>query len=77
MSDHHDLVSLTSEQAAEYLGVSKAALQLWRSQDVGPRYFKAGEKLVRYRACDLEMWIEARLSPGVSAEQVKTQLTAV
>jgi len=28
----------------------------------GPRHFKAGEKLVRYRRADLDAWIEARLS---------------
>jgi excisionase family DNA binding protein len=57
--------SLTSQQAARYLGISEAALRLWRSEDKGPRYFKAGEKLVRYRRADLDAWIEARLcAPG-------------
>jgi predicted DNA-binding transcriptional regulator AlpA len=59
--------TLTSRQAAHYLGVSDAALRLWRSEGKGPRFFRAGEKLVRYLRRDLDGWIEARLSrPGTS-----------
>ena len=54
--------ALTPQQAARYLGVSDATLRLWRSRCKGPRYFKAGEKLVRYRRADLDAWIETRLS---------------
>jgi predicted DNA-binding transcriptional regulator AlpA len=53
---------LTEVKAARYLGISAAVLRLWRSQEKGPRYFRAGEKLVRYRRADLDLWIEARLS---------------
>lgn len=59
MTDHQD--TLTPKQAAKYVGISEAAMRLWRSQSKGPRYFKAGEKLVRYRRTDLDAWIEARL----------------
>ena len=58
----HEQTALTPVQAAQYLGVSKDVLRLWRSQGKGPRHFKAGEKLVRYRRIDLDSWIEARLS---------------
>lgn len=58
--------TLTPIKAARYLGISEASLRLWRSEGKGPRYFRAGEKLVRYRRADLDSWIEARL---VSAEQ--------
>ena len=51
--------ALTPRQAGKYLGVSEAVLRLWRAQDKGPRYFRAGEKLVRYRRTDLDQWIEA------------------
>lgn len=53
---------LTEVKAARYLGISGAALRLWRSEGRGPRHFKAGEKLVRYRRIDLDAWIEERLS---------------
>jgi excisionase family DNA binding protein len=54
--------TLTPVQAAKYMGISEAVLRLWRSQGKGPRHFKAGEKLIRYRRADLDAWIEARLS---------------
>ena len=55
-------VTFKPKQAAKYLGVSEPALRLWRSLGKGPRYFRAGEKLVRYRRADLDVWIEERLS---------------
>lgn len=54
--------TLTPQQAAKYMGISDAVLRLWRSAGKGPRYFRAGEKLVRYRRADLDSWIEGRLS---------------
>jgi predicted DNA-binding transcriptional regulator AlpA len=72
--------TFTPKKAASYLGISEAALRLWRSRREGPRHFKAGEKLIRYRRADLDLWIESRLSePGTSvvkAEQASTQMTA-
>ena len=55
-------------EAARYLGISEAALRLWRSEGTGPRFFRAGEKLIRYRRVDLDSWIETRLS---AAQEVK------
>jgi excisionase family DNA binding protein len=60
--------TLTPIQAARYLGVSEGALRLWRGEGKGPRHFKAGEKLVRYRRADLDSWIESRLSAPVALE---------
>lgn len=60
--------TLSPKQAAKYVGISEAALRLWRAEGKGPRFFRAGEKLVRYRRTDLDSWIEARLSaPAASA----------
>ena len=76
MQEHDNHSSLTPRQAAGYLGVSEAALRLWRSRSEGPRHFRAGEKLIRYRRTDLDCWIESRLSepsepgtPTARAEQ--------
>lgn len=66
MTDRQD--TLTPKQAAKYVGISEAALRLWRAERKGPRYFRAGEKLVRYRRADLDQWIEARLSAPVALE---------
>lgn len=54
--------TLTPLKAAKYLGISEASLRLWRSEGRGPRHFRAGERLVRYRRVDLDAWIEERLS---------------
>ncbi len=58
--------TLTPTQAAKYVGISEAALRLWRAEGKGPRFFRAGQKLIRYRRIDIDQWIEARL---VCAEQ--------
>lgn len=62
--------TLNEREAGKYLGISAAVLRLWRTENKGPRHFKAGEKLVRYRRTDLDAWIEARLSaPSTDSEQ--------
>jgi excisionase family DNA binding protein len=63
--------ALTPVQAAKYLGVSKDVLRLWRAQDKGPRYFRPGEKLIRYRRVDLDAWIEARMSAPAEAPEAR------
>jgi len=48
--------------ASKYVGVSAATLRFWRANGEGPKYFHAGDRLVRYRRIDLDQWIESRLS---------------
>lgn len=67
MIEHEN--TFTPKQAAKYMGISEGALRLWRSEGRGPRHFRAGEKLVRYRRADLDSWIEARLSSPVELER--------
>jgi excisionase family DNA binding protein len=52
--------ALSLQQASEYLGVSQAALRAWKRDGKGPTFFRAG-KLLRFRKCDLDAWIETRL----------------
>ena len=66
---------LTPGQTGKYVGVGKDTLRLWRSRGEGPRYFRAGKKLIRYRRADLDSWIEARLS--TSAPNTPTPATLV
>jgi len=54
------------KKAARYLGISNDTLRLWRSQRKGPPFFKAGEKLIRYRKADLDAWIEEHLAMQVN-----------
>jgi len=52
----------TTPGAARYLGVGESTLRLWRENNEGPRYFRAGDRLIRYRRVDLDRYIESRLS---------------
>jgi len=52
----------TTPGAARYLGVGESTLRLWRENNEGPRYFRAGDRLIRYRRVDLDKYIESRLS---------------
>ena len=47
---------LSTEQAAEYCGVSPRTLEKHRSRGGGPVFVKLGG-LVRYKVEDLEAWI--------------------
>jgi excisionase family DNA binding protein len=58
--------AINERQAAKYLGVSAGTLRLWRSEGRSPRFFRAG-KLIRFRVCDLNAWIEERLCDPVSS----------
>lgn len=53
---------MTPDQAAEYLGVSRQVLALWRTKKTGPLYTKLGpgkNSQVRYRLSDINDWLEA------------------
>jgi predicted DNA-binding transcriptional regulator AlpA len=63
--------TLNPKLTAKYLGVSKASLRLWRSEDRGPVYFRAGTKLIRYRRSDLDAWIEQHLSRPTESTATK------
>lgn len=51
---------LTTDEAAEYVGLQKSTLEAWRCRGGGPRFVKMG-RAVRYRQADLDAWIETRL----------------
>lgn len=49
--------ALTSEEAAEVLGVSPETLPSWRSRGKGPRYVRLG-RAVRYLESDLAEYLQ-------------------
>jgi len=58
-------VLLNTEQAAEILQLTAGTLTVWRCTRRYPlRYVKVGGK-VRYRASDLEAFLNSRTMPGV------------
>ncbi len=54
---------LISEQdAAEFLAHSVKTLQGWRCQGIGPAFVRISGRSIRYRRCDLQTWIESKLT---------------
>lgn len=49
---------IRTNQAAEYLGLSKSNMEKMRLRGDGPQYAKLG-RLVVYSVADLETWIKA------------------
>jgi excisionase family DNA binding protein len=54
---------LLTEEAAEYLGVSRHTLAWWRHHGVGPRYGRMGQRIV-YRVEDLDSWLDRGFEDG-------------
>ncbi|EOV0937468.1 helix-turn-helix transcriptional regulator [Pseudomonas aeruginosa] len=50
---------LDTQQAADYLQVSRQLLELLRVKGGGPRYAKLG-RLVRYRRASLDEWLASK-----------------
>jgi excisionase family DNA binding protein len=59
---------LNQSEAAKLLRLSERTLERLRLQGGGPLYVKCGRS-VRYRQCDLETWIAARIV-GSTSEMV-------
>lgn len=59
---------LNGREAALALRLSERTLERLRVSGGGPRFVKAG-RAVRYRASDLEAWIEAHVL-GSTSEQI-------
>jgi excisionase family DNA binding protein len=58
---------LTSNEAADRLGLSRSALEKWRVEGRGPLYLKIGRK-VHYREEDLDSFIRACLRQSTAKE---------
>jgi len=61
---------LTQVEAARLLRLSERTLERLRLQGGGPRYIKANRS-VRYRECDLEAWIAAKVVNSTSEEATR------
>ena len=51
---------LNNEESAAFLKVSPATLSTWRSRGLGPKYYKAGRRVL-YKCQDLEDYINSGL----------------
>ena len=57
---------ITADELGEALGVPKATLYAWRYRGEGPPSLKVGRHL-RYRAADVEEWLDTCRGVGASA----------
>ena len=56
---------MSTEEVAEVLGRPARTLRQWRYLGEGPRYLKV-RATVRYRARDVELWLQAQEREGAS-----------
>lgn len=67
LPDHPD-AALTVDEASILCGLSPRTLESLRQKGNGPKFFKIGQRTVRYRRADLMEWIGApRLSTAEGA----------
>lgn len=57
---------LMEVHAARFLSLSVRTLQAWRVRGCGPPYVQAG-RAIRYRRCDLILWINAHVVAGAKS----------
>ena len=62
-----DLNALDTPSAAKRIGVAAKTLENWRTMGRGPRYLKAGARVI-YRPVDLDEWAEARIVSSTSQQ---------
>lgn len=58
-----DTQLMTQPETAEYLRVAEHTLENWRYRRIGPRFMKAGGRVV-YRRCEVDAWLESRAHGG-------------
>jgi predicted DNA-binding transcriptional regulator AlpA len=69
---------LLPSEAADYLKLTVQTLARWRMArpGKGPRYYKLGWGLVRYRREDLEAWVQATQAPAPPASTAGEEVPA-
>ena len=66
-------IFLTEKDVAKQIKVSLASIRRWRLAQRGPRFIKVGA-LVRYRAEDLEQWLQTLPAGGAAPQQQEIHL---
>jgi len=52
---------LNTRKAANWIGYKPETLRQWRTNGIGPPYIRVLGKLVRYRASDVERWMDEQV----------------
>ncbi len=56
---HNDNL-MTPSEVSKYLGIGLSTLALYRATGDGPQYIKVLRRLVRYRRCDVDEWLNTQ-----------------
>ena len=51
---------LTTEQAADYLGLAENTLRVWRHRGEGPRYHVLNRRLIRYHSDEIDTYVRGQ-----------------
>jgi predicted DNA-binding transcriptional regulator AlpA len=60
ISEGPDDELLTTEQVAQWLGVSVQFLEIQRGRNTGPRFVRISPRLIKYRRVDIRAWLKKR-----------------
>jgi predicted DNA-binding transcriptional regulator AlpA len=58
---------LTIEQVCERYGFARQMLATMRYEKRGPRYYKPSAKVIRYKASDIDAWLEGAAVEAAAA----------
>lgn len=58
---------LSPKEAADFLKVSEKTLEGWRCAEVGPKFYRMGNRRIRYFKSDVEAWVKSE-----AADKTKT-----
>lgn len=66
MSNGIPFTLLTTEQLAEFLGVSVRTVEDWRFDRKGPSHIRLGPRTVRYRSDEVLEWLAGADADGAA-----------
>ena len=59
-TQHEMLRHMRTDEAANFLRLSRSTLEKMRLSGDGPPFIKSGKRIVLYKLVDLEQWLEGR-----------------
>lgn len=68
---------LTTQEVAEYLKVSAAAVKRWRDTGEGPPCIRVTSGVIRYRATDVEKFLVSRTAVQQNSAQAHVELERI